>query len=545
MKNRIALAWIFCAGLFALISSAQAAELRLAGIYGPNMVLQQQLPARVHGWANPGDEVSVDFAGQHKTATADAQGTWKLELDAMPASSDARTLKVSSKGDTKGIELANVLVGEVWVCSGQSNMGGAMSSLRAGAPADFAEAFPNIRYCTVPLLGAYRPKEDVASIQWRACDLANIDFVSAPAFYFARDLYRHLKVPIGLIVSANGGTAVECWLPRAAFDVDDETRAVLAQWEKQLDAVPDARDKYDEYYQKGVKANQDYYYKSYLPWTKEVEAAKAAGKTPPPQPPDSSDVPPFNFRVPNSLYNGMIQPLTFVTIRGAIWYQGENGSVTIDAFRKMTASMIIQWRKNWGLGDFPFLIVQLPYYQSLLKDPNGEKPNKSWAPKREAQRAAAAAVPNVGLAVTLDTGDDNNLHPSNKDVVGARLALLARAMAYGEKVVCSGPVGKTAEAADGKIEVSFDQVGGGLVSKGEDGKLSDKAPVKGFALAGADGKYAWADAIIAGNAVLLSCDKVPAPASVRYAWASHPPCSLYNREGLPAGPFEMKVAPAK
>jgi len=522
-----------------------AAELRLAAIYGPNMVLQQQLPARIHGWANPGDEVSVDFAGQHKTAKADDQGAWKLELDAMPASSEARTLKVSSKGNAKTIEVTNVLVGEVWVCSGQSNMAAPMGSLRSIVPADFTEAFPAIRFCTIALVGAYRPKDDVASVQWKPCDNSNMDYFSAVAFYFARDLYRHMKVPIGLIVSTNGGTAVECWLPRAAFDVDAETRGVLAQWEKQLDAVPDSREKYDEYYQKGVQGNLDYYYKTYVPWTKEAEAAKAAGKAPPKLPPNTFDAPPFNFRVPNSLYNGMIHPLTSVTIRGVLWYQGENGSVTFDAFRKMSTSMIIQWRKDWGLGDFPFLIVQLPYYTPLLKDPNGEAPNNSWAPVREAQRKSALGAPNVGLAVTLDTGDDANLHPANKDVVGARLALLARAMAYGEKVVCSGPAPTTAELAGSKVSVSFDQLGGGLMSKGEDGKLSDKAPVKGFALAGADGKYAWAEAVIAGNTVLVNCDKVPKPVSVRYAWASHPPCSLYNREGLPVGPFELKIAPGK
>lgn len=542
---RTSIGAMLLSGLCALSTTAFAADLAVGGVFGSNMVLQQQRPARIHGVSAAGDEVTVAFAGQRKTATADAKGAWKLELDAMPASAEGRTLTVTSKAGGKPVELTNVLVGEVWVCSGQSNMGGAMSSLKPVFPADFTEAFPNIRFCSVPLRGAYQPKEDLAPLPWRDCAIANIDYCSAPAFYFGRDLYRRLNVPIGLIVSSNGGTAVECWLPKAAFNVDDETRAVLAKWESQLDAVPNSRETYDERFVQFMQACQDYYVKIYLPWTKEVAAAKAAGQTPPRQPPEPHDAPPFNFRVPNSLYNGMIHPLTSVTIRGVIWYQGENGSITIDAFRKMTASMIVEWRKNWGLGDFPFLMVQLPYYQALLKDPNAERQNKSWAPKREAQRAAAAAVPNVGLAVTLDTGSDTDLHPSNKNVVGARLALLARAMAYGEKIVCSGPVAKSVELADGKVRVRFDQIGGELVSKGEDGQLSEKAPVKGFALAGADGKFAWAEAMIDGDSVLVSCGQTAAPTVLRYAWATHPPCSLYNREGLPAGPFQMSLAPAK
>jgi sialate O-acetylesterase len=517
------------------------AEMRMAGIFGDNMVLQRDMPARVWGWVEPGEEVAVDFAGQHKTAKADAQGAWRVALDAMPASNEPRTLTVVSAGVAgKTIALTNVLVGEVWVGSGQSNMGGGMSSLRTVAPADFTVAFPNMRFCTLSFLGAYRPKEDIAPLQWKACETNNIDYVSAPAFYFGRDLHRHLKVPIGLVIASIGGTPIEPWTPREVFEADPETRAVLSRWETQLtNAYPDAREKYDEYHAKWLQSTVDYYQKIYLPWQKDVAAAKAAGKAPPVLPPDPNR-PPFNYHGPTTVYNGMIAPLTSLTVRGVIWYQGESGSGTgnPEIYRKLFTGMIPAWRQAWKLGDFPFLIVQLPYITPANTDPNERA---EVATSREGQRMASAANPNTALAITIDTGDDTNLHPSNKDVVGARLALGARALAYGEKIVYCGPLVQAVEAAAGGVRVRFAHVGGGLASRGADGKLSDRASLKGFAMAGADGKYVWADATIAGDTVVLRSDEIPQPVSVRYGWANHPVCTLFNREGLPASPFQAAV----
>lgn len=240
--------------LFLFCLPCQAAGLKVANILGSNMVLQQQMPVRIWGWAATGDEVTVEFAGQHKTIKAGENGAWKLELDPMPASAEPRTLKISAKGDVKPIELTNVLVGEVWVCSGQSNMGVDMHTLRAKAPADFTEALPNIRCCTTPFLGAYSPQADLIVqpganlVQWNACETEMIPYVSATAFYFARELYRHLKVPVGIVVASIGGTPVEAWAPRSAFEKDNQTCEVLQQWEKQLtDAFPDGKENFDKY----------------------------------------------------------------------------------------------------------------------------------------------------------------------------------------------------------------------------------------------------------------------------------------------------------
>ena len=525
------------------ITCPSFAGLRLPSILGPNMVLQQQLPARIWGWSTPGDEVAVDFADQHKTGKADAQGAWQLTLDPMPASAEPRTLKVTSKSGEKTIELKNVLVGEVWVCAGQSNMGTAMSSFADIPPADLAESFPNLRYATLRLLSAFEPKVDTPATSWAACEKEQIGYVSATAFYFGRDLHRHLKVPVGLVVASIGGTPIESWTPRDVFERDDETHAVLEKWEKLLiDTHPDAIQNYDEYHQKWFQSTLDAY-QAYLIWQKETAAAKAAGKEPPPQPVDVNR-PPFNYWGPTTVYNGMIAPLSGLTIRGVIWYQGESGSSTgsLEINRKLFNGMIPAWRNAWGLGDFPFLVVQLPYINRTATDPNERG---DWAGFRELQRLACAANPNAISVVTVDTGDDTNLHPSNKDVVGSRLALAARASAYGEKIVYIGPLVHSAELAGGDVRVRFKQIGSGLVSKSDDGKLGDSAPVKGFALAGADGKFAWVDATISGDTVILNSDKITSPLVVRYGFADHPVCTLFNREGLPASPFEIKLTASK
>jgi sialate O-acetylesterase len=311
-----------------------------------------------------------------------------------------------------------VLVGEVWVCSGQSNMGYAMDTYKRADPSAFTEAMPHIRSCTVPYRGASRPQTDFIlsadanAIQWVACDLERIRYLSATAFYFGRELHRHLKVPVGLVVAALGGATVESWAPRSAFE-----------------SVP------------------------------------------------------FNYRTPTTLCNAMIAPLTSLTIRGVIWYQGEGGTVRFkwDIFRKVTSAMISAWRKDWGLGDpstgsgqaFPFLMVQLPYYTAVNPDPNAEH---AFASCREEQRRAAAANPNAVAVVTFDTGHDTDIHPASKDVVGARLALAARALAYGEIIVHLGPVAKAVELMEGKVRVRDFQPGKGSLWLGQPSGLQPLQP---------------------------------------------------------------------
>jgi sialate O-acetylesterase len=411
------------------------------------------------------------------------------------------------------LTLHNVVVGEVWICSGQSNMEMAVaSSPRAlggvlNAEQEIAAAnFPMIRQFTVKRAVAGQPQQDIQG-HWVAASPQTAGDFTAVGFFFARELHRTLGVPIGLIQSAWGGTPVEAWTRSAALAAEPELASIVKNWEQKFADYPQSLEKFrqqlDEWYQASLKAD-------------------AEGKLAPPPPQFPADPRSSSWR-PAGLFNGMIGPLIPYGIRGAFWYQGESNADRAYQYRKLFPVMILDWRRTWGQGDFPFLFVQLAGFMQK------SAPNTAWAELREAQ-LMTLSLPRTGMAVAADIGDPYDIHPRNKQEVGRRLALAAQAIAYGMEVVYSGPIYESKSTEGDKIRLHFKHVAGGLVGK-------SGTPLKSFEIAGEDRKFVSAEARIAGPTVVVRSDQVPHPVAVRYAWADYPECSLYNRAGLPAAPF--------
>ena len=465
-------------GLFLLAvlwgtSGLLQAEVKLPAVIGSNMVLQRDLADTIWGKASPGEAVTVAVAGQSKTTKADSGGNWSLKLDPMKAGGP---YTMTVKGENE-IKLENVMVGEVWLCSGQSNMQMSVKSSNDAAK-EIAEAdYPNIRLLTVPAKATEEPQDDFKG-EWRSCSPNTVGHFSAAAYFFARKLQQELgDVAIGLIHSSWGGASCEAWIRKESLQKD-------ADWE------------------------------AYLKRLRDLEKMEA-DKNP-------------NYRAqhkPYYTYNAMIHPIEKFGIRGVIWYQGETNSGRAYQYRTLFPLLIADWRDIWQQGDFPFYFVQLANFQARKPEP-GES---NWAELREAQ-SMTLRVPNTGQAVIIDIGEADDIHPKNKQDVGYRLALWALAKDYGKTdLVYSGPVYQSMKVDGDKVTIAFDHVGGGLVAK--DGAL------KGFAVAGQDKKFFWADAKIVGDTVVVSSKDVPLPVAVRYAWANNPECNLYNKADLPASPF--------
>ncbi len=507
-------------GCFAVAGNAMAAA-RIAGCFGNNMVLQREIKVPVWGSAAPGEKITVNFAGQTRETTADADGRWRVDLDPMPANNKPAVLVVKA-GNT--ITVKNVLVGDVWVCSGQSNMAmrvnGCLDWKKEAAKADL----PDIRQMRLGCQAAPRPLND-RHASWTVCSPRSVGGFTAAGFFFARKLYQELKIPIGLLYTNWGGTRIEPWTPPAGF-----------QTVPQLKRIADKIAAWDPATEKGKQAFAAAL-KKMAEWLPRAEAALQAGRPFPPQPmlPGGAG----NRGQPTHLYNAMIHPLLPYAIRGVIWYQGEaNGGEGMSYFYKMQA-LIRGWRKVWGQGDFPFYFVQLANYQAPNNRPGC---GNGWARVREAQRKSLT-IPNTGMAVIIDIGLANNIHPKNKQDVGLRLALWALAKTYGRKnLVCSGPLYRGCKVEGGAMRIEFDYVGSGLMVGEKIGLAPTRevpdGKLKRFAIAGKDKKWFWADAKIDGNTVLVSSPKVKEPVAVRYAYSMNPQgCNLYNKEGLPASPF--------
>lgn len=485
--------------LINLAAVTLCAEVRLPALISDHMLLQQGVPIRIWGWADPGEAVTVAVSGQKVSVTAGADGKWLALLQPLTAGPAA---EMTVQGANR-ITIHDVLVGEVWLASGQSNMGLNVATA-ADAANEIAHAnYPDMRLFRVGMAVPEKPTDDVKGA-WVLCTPESVKTFSAAAYYFGRNLLEARKTPIGLIESAVGGTGVEAWMRDDILQGEPAFHYVFDEWQKKLDAYPAAKVEYD---------------KKVAEWKKASAAAKAAGTAPPdaPKKPDG----PGHPRTPSGLYNGMIAPLLNYAIRGAIWYQGEqNGSEMAHAliYRREFAAMIEDWRKQFGQGDFPFLFVQLPNIGS--KAP--------WTTLRESQ-AKTLALRNTGMAVTIDVGEARNIHPKNKQDVGKRLALIARATVYGEKVEYSGPAFRKAASEGAAMRVQFDHAEG-LTARGG-------ADVAGFEIAGADRKFVPAKAAIQGGAVVLTADGVAKPVAVRYAWANDPHANLVNAADLPAAPF--------
>lgn len=472
-----------------LYSASARAEVKVPVVFSDHMVLQQGIPVPVWGTATPGEDVSVSIAGQTQSVKAGANGKWMVKLKPLTISAKPLTLNIS--GGNK-ISLTDVLVGEVWLASGQSNM--EMPVGNEDAPGttrrypgvenyeqELKQAnHPLLRVCKVERQFTPRPLSEVPGAGWRACSPESIHGFSAVAYFYGRYLAEHLKVPVGMIASSCSSSQVEQWTSIEA----------LAKFPQFTEVA-------------------DFYQKTDFTKLPDYEKIAPAGK-------------------PSCLYNGGLAPLIPYAIRGAIWYQGESNADRSIEYRELFPNMISDWRKRWGQGDFPFYYVQLAGYGAIPQGPGADK----WAEMRESQ-TLALAVPNTGMAVTLDIGMADFIHPLNKQEVGRRLGLLAMAKTYRAKIEDSGPVYQKMNIQGNKLILHFDHVAGGLVSH----NTATPGKLRYFAIAGKDRVWKWADALITGSTVVLTCDSVMEPVAARYGWANNIECDLFNNAGLPARPF--------
>ncbi|MGC8784903.1 MAG: sialate O-acetylesterase [Armatimonadota bacterium] len=497
--------WIYAVGCWMLLAVSAVADVRLARIFSDHAVLQQRKLVPVWGTADPGEKVTVEFRGQKVSTVANDNGEWRVTLKPMPAGGP---FQMTVRGNNT-IVLDDVLVGEVWICSGQSNMEWPVA-LSNNAEQEIAQAnYPQIRLFTVPKAVSDQPLKDLNGGAWQPCTPETVRSFSAVGYFFIRELHRTLKVPVGMIQSAWGGTPAESWTSKPTLMANPSLRYLLENWQRAEANYPQVL----ENYQKQLAA-----------WEKAAAQARAEGK-PEPKKPDQPQDPRTNPWKPSGLFNAMIAPIVPYALQGVIWYQGESNAGRAYEYRTLFPAMIQDWREAWAQGDFPFLFVQLANFMAVKPEP-GES---AWAELREAQ-TMALALPKTGMAVAIDIGDANDIHPRNKQDVGKRLALNALAIAYGKKVVYSGPLYERMKREGNAIRLYFKHVNGGLTTPNGE-------PLRGFAIAGADRRFVWAEARIEGNTVVVSSPQVPEPVAVRYAWADNPVCNLYNRAGLPASPF--------
>jgi len=504
------------------ISSA-AADVRLHNVFGDHMVLQRNQPIPVWGWATPGEKVSVTFGDHTASATTNAQGYWKVTLEAMKADTTPREL--IAKGNNT-VKVVDIVIGDVWLCSGQSNMAFGMGACRAEEDIKNTD-LPMVRYRAYFECFAAKPNADLPAGNWHRIHPSTSASCSGVGFYFGRKIFKETGVPIGLLESTVGGTEIECWMPPESFrdcpkcsSIGKQLEEAVAQYKEKLPTAVEAMEQ----------------------WIGPAKKALAEGREIP-QPPRIPLHPNVDrggrwVRI-QSLYNGMIHPLLKFPIKGAIWYQGENNGREGDQYIDKKRAMIDSWRKLWG-HEFPFYFVQLAAWREPSDDPSGSE--EGFQMLRDAQRKCLA-IPKTGMAVSIDVGEVVSIHPKNKLDVGERLALWALAKDYGKTdLVHSGPLYRNAAVEDGKIRISFDHVGGGLMVGRKEGRkptVEDAGgKLKRFAIAGEDKKWVWADAVIDGDTVVVSSPQVPKPVAVRYAFSMNPQgCNLYNKEGLPASPF--------
>ncbi len=656
MQRRIVIL-IACA--IGLLCNARA-DLKLPAIFGDDMVLQRGIELPVWGWADAGEEVRVQFAGQTKLAVADGHGRWQLKLEPLAVLPEPEGMTVIGSCGGQRV-FRNVLVGDVWICSGQSNMQFPVANTLNGQQEAAKADLPGIRLFFMPNVTALTPQADCAG-GWRVCGPESAAQFSAVGFFFGRHLHRELQVPVGLIGTSWGGTIAEAWTSASALhsslpEFDEPVAQVLSSAEalnKAIHAYQVELTSFGQFMEELFRIEEDLesavlrttveyddtaWPSMALPgnweergltnlngivWfrrTIELPAAWAGkdlvlrlgpidevdvtwfngrqvgarGRSRtrevsfwnvPREYPVPGDVvrggtnviairvsdmagqgglwgaPADSLRVeladgsdcatvslagdwryeveyvlppkpnnpespsrPTVLFNAMINPLIPYGVAGAIWYQGESNVTRPKQYRTLLPTLIADWRQRWGQGDFPFLVVQLANFREMKDQPD----ESSWAELREAQAQTAMADPKVGLAVTIDIGDAKDIHPKNKQDVGRRLGLAAQAIAHGQAVPSSGPVYANMSVANGKATLAFTHTDGGLVARG--GALT------GFAIAGADRRFVWAQARIEGDKVVVWSPDVAEPSAVRYAWADNPDCNLYNGADLPAVPF--------
>lgn len=467
---------LLLAGMLLLLVFQAHAELKLPKVFADHMVFQRELAIPVWGWADAREWVNVEFNAKKYRVRADKEGKWTLKLDAFSAGGPY-TLSVNTKKES--VVYSDVLVGDVWLLGGQSNMEWVLKNTNNGEDSIKVADYPNIRLFEVGRNLSLRPIEDVPEAKWSVCSPETVANFSAIGYYFARQIQADLDVPIGLLDINWGGTVSEAWTSDTAL-------------------------------------------KTHADFQQKVQANLADGPKDFSNPDDRK---PNNW--PTSLFYGMLEPVIPFGIKGALWYQGESNAPRAYQYREIFPLMIEDWRTHWNQGDFPFLWVQLANF----KQPKEKAEDSDWAELREAQ-TMALSLPNTGQAVIIDKGEANDIHPRDKWTVGQRLAAAAKKVAYGLEVVHSGPTYNAMRVEGNTVRISFDNVGSGLV-------VDDKyGYVKGFSVAGSDKVFHWVKGRQDGNEIVLDTSKISNPVAVRYGWADNPDdVNLYNKEGLPANPF--------
>ena len=544
------------AGLSVLVSVLLSgaicqADVHLPAIFGSHMVLQQNIKIPIWGRADAGEAITVALGDHTAKVTADASGKWRVDLEPVTTAATPLILTVTGKNSLK---FDDVLVGDVWMCSGQSNMQFGLSGV-INAPAEIAKADdPQLRLFAVSSPQALDPQTDLKGA-WMVCSPTTVGGFSAVGYYFGRELRHTLNRPIGLINTARGGMPAQAYTSLSGLQKDppfsryiDDYQKIAADYPKAKEAYPAALAVYNDQLKQWKNDHGAAYDAATKQWQDAVNQAAAKGQPAPPRPqfnppqPKTPDLPVGLPSTPTVLYNGLIAPLVPYAFKGVIWYQGESNAGNGFEYRTLFPRMISDWRQKWNQGDFPFLYVQLANFGGWNRAPQTNPGEASgWALVREAQ-LKTLSLPNTGMAVIIDIGEAGNIHPRDKLDVGLRLVLAAKHTAYGQDLVYSGPIYDAMTMEGNKIRLSFKQTGSGLQMSAlpwTPTGVPAPAPAEltGFAISGADQNWVWGKAQIDGNTVIVSSDQVAAPVAVRYGWANNPSCNLYNKEGLPASPF--------
>lgn len=494
-----------------LMTSVLSGQITMPSIFGDHMVLQQKQSNPVWGWSTAGETVSVSINGQEHMAKADENGYWKVKLQPIPVGGPYQMQVV---GATSKFHINDILVGEVWICSGQSNMQWPVRNTNSAELAALTANYPNIRLITVPPVGTETPQNEFDG-EWTAANPETVKNFSAVGYFFGRRLHHALDVPIGLIDNAWGGSSAEAWVSKEQMMKDPKYSELMAWW----------KDKEMNY---NFDAEIAKWQKEQKVWS-DTPIGDRAGNAPQRRPADLLR----GQHRPANIYNGVLHPTIGYGIKGVIWYQGESNAARAYQYRDLFPMMIQHWREQWGQGDFPFYWVQLADFQAEKNDPS----EAAWAELREAQTMTMQRLKNVGEAVIIDVGEGRDIHPRNKQTVGDRLSRWALAKDYNKDIQFKGPSFTQKKIENNKITITFNSVGKGLYA-------FDTREPQGFVIAGANKKFVNAQAkIISNNQMEIWSDDIDNPVAVRYAWAINPICNMYSRDGLPMTPFRTDEWP--
>ena len=493
------------------LAPAARAEVKLPKILSDRMVLQAEQPATIWGWADPQEKVEVTLGNKSASTTADASGKWSLKVE-VPAAGASLEMKVAGKNT---LVVKDVLIGELWICSGQSNMEWSVAQSKNKDQEIAAAEYPLIRHFKVPHLTADTPQDDLQG-EWVICSPSTVANFTAVGYFFGRELHKQLGGrPVGLIGTNWGGTPAESWTSRKAMESEPSLKPLLERWDTQIANFDPEK-------------AQASYLKAKADWEKKAAEAKAANQ-PAPRAPGAPSSPAKSAGRPANLYNAMIAPLLPLRVKGAIWYQGESNVGRAVQYKTLFPLMIRNWRADFNAPELPFHFVQIAPFRYN----NPEACAELW----EAQLHTLKTVPHTGMAVTTDIGNYTDIHPNNKQDVGLRLALWALAKNYGKQgIVYSGPVYQSAKPSGNKIVISFEHAEG---LKSRDGK-----PLTHFSVAGEDQKFFPAEATIEGKTIVVTSKDVAKPLEVRFAWEESADPNLTNGAGLPASPFRSDSFPA-